>query len=671
MAEDNRRVKSVSDARSIYNRLITDNELRSSTFAQVRNQLEGGRPKDPSTQAAAGADWECNVNFGDAQASRDRTLIPYWKMINDVPHKANFIIDTHATQQEKWQIAYAEAYDDFVDDWNDDYFQQFMRMCSNYVNFGPGVVQFDNPETARYKSINATRMLFPKNTQMSLDQWECVALVRDVSVSELYGHIRDKNTEKRSAYAGWNVQAIKQAIMDNLGGGSTPDYRDYTRYQDALVNNDIATTTPYSPIAVVYLYVKGWDGKVMCRAFTPSGGEDDFLYEDDEVADSFRQIFGAHWYDTGTDGMIHSIKGFGIKNYFYSMLQNRMKSRLVDSATFSLGVNFQYEAANEPTETPPVENYGAFTVFPSGLRQLAIYPQLQQATGVLAMLESNSSENNSQYRTNNEQIANSDTATQAKILAAVQGQVSVATAAIFLSQYSETIAEQVRRLRKKGNRDDDAKNFQRRLKERGVPDEVIFDTQIRVRTGANAGSANPALRAQNFQEGLQLMNMPGVNGRWFLEGFIADKYGSNALNKALIPVGQDSEPVQRRQAIMENVDFGQGVPLMVAQSDAHFEHMEEHMKPISGIVQQYKQQGQITPEQAVSLTIGMEHSGQHMTYLQQDETQKDKFNLLVPTFRLLQSTVRGILVGMQNQQNAAQQGGPTPGGKSPIIAMNG
>jgi hypothetical protein len=668
-ASDGRRLKTVEDGRTIFNRLETDNMLRSETIAQTRNQLEGGRPYDPRLKEANGTAWECNVNFGVAQATCERVILPYHKMVNDVPHKAAFIIDSNAPQSEKWQSAFAEAFDEFLYDWGAGYDLNFRRFASNLVKYGPGIVQFCDDETSRYNTVNVERILFPKNTRMCPDEWEVVALTRDMSATELYSYIRTDKTAERSAYAGWNTEAIKTAIVQAKDGGTNLDGKDFTRISDMLVNNDIAVTSPFQPLPCIWLYVKQFpkdgedEGKIGCYVFTKQDGVNDFLFKDEDAAKSFRHLLPAVWYDTGVDGMVHSIKGFGIKNYFFSALANRMKSRFVDSATVSLGVNFQYQDNNSPDETPPVENYGPFTIFPSGLQQMSVYPQLQAAAGVLEMLEQNQAENNSQYRQNQQQIADSDTATQANILANQQGQVTEAQASTFLSQYGENIlTEQVRRLRIRGSKDKDAKNFVRRLKQRGVPDEVIHDTEIRVRTGANAGMANPVLRTQIFQEGLALMKLPGVNARWFIENLIANKYGANAVSKALLPEGADSQPVQRRQAQQENVDFGSGAMLQAAPSDAHYEHIQEHLKPLAGIVGAFKQNGQVTPEQASALAITIEHTGQHMSYLSQDETMKQEFAEIKPQFSLIQSMARGILTQMQEQAQMGQQ---------PVATMTG
>ncbi len=652
--KEQRRFNTVDDARSIYVRMCTDNLLRSQTFAQTRNQLEGGRPTDPKLLEDMGAAWQCNTNFGDSQAQRDRTLRPYWKMVNDVPHRIAVTIPSNNPNSGKWEVSFAECFDMFLKDWGADYQIQYMNIANNYVNFGPGVAQWQTKDDPRYKSVNVQRIVWPKNARMSPDEWELVAWVRDVSASELYLKVKDKASSKRSEYAGWNVEAVKQAITYYKDGTFAPDPRDYTRWQDMMTNNDLAVASKVEPLQLVWMLCKEFDGKIGQYVFTQQGGVNDFLFKDVSYAEDFRHVLGAIWYDTGVDSMIHSIKGFAIKNYYFAQMQNRLKSRFVDAATMVLGINLKRTSDNIPDEAPPVENYGPYTVFPSGLEQMNIYPQIQQAESVIAMLDSNQSENNALYREQAQQIQKTDTATQAKILAGLQGEMTEAGAAIYLAQVGENIfSEQVRRLRMRGNTNKDAVKFVKRMREREVPDEVIFDSEIVVETGASAGMTNPAVREMKFQEGLALSQIPGVNGRYFLENLIANRYGAQAVGKALLPEGAQSKPEQRRAAEIENLALGSGHPLQALGSDAHAEHIEEHLKPLEPMAQAAQAGQELTPDQIAALTIGIEHTGQHMEFLSKDETQKRAFQALRAPFNFVQSVARGVLAQtMKNQQSA-------------------
>lgn len=649
--ENERRIASVEGARSVYNRMLNDNVLRSATFARVRNQLEGGRPFDPELLEEQGAAWQTNVNFGDSRAARDRTLLPYWKMVNDVPHRVAVTVQTNTPHNELYQAAFAQCFDEFLDDWGADYFIQYMNLAENFVNFGPGIAHWGDKDSARWKSVNVQRVLWPKNARMSPDEWDVVAFVEDMSPSDLYQKIRTKKKRKAASYAGWNTKAVEKTITTFKGGNYQLGTMDYTRWQDILVNNDIVTSSPFEPIPIVWLFVRQFSGKVACYVFCNQGGVDEFLFESDDYEEDFRKIMGCIWYDTGTDSMIHSIKGFAVKNYYFSSLLNRVKSRIVDGATMALGMNFQRADGNTPDESPPIENYGPVTIFPPGMAPLNVNVNFQAGMGVTEMLDQNAANNNSIYREQQQQIEQTDTATQARILAAMQSETSAASASIYLSQVGENIfTPQMATLRRRGNTNKDAVEFVRRMQEMKVPDEIIFDARIRVKTGANAGLANPAMRAMKFQQGMTLRNIPGVNGRWFLENYIANEYGANAVSKALLPEGQSGDPAQTNEATIENMMFGQGQPLQVVPEDNHFLHLQVHLEPLKQLAGAAQGGQQLTPEQMMALTIGVEHSADHMKYLSEDQSMKEQFMQIRPLFSQISSVTRGVLMQQQKQQ---------------------
>lgn len=657
IADDQRRIRDVASARAIYDRFVLDSSLRIRTINEVRAQLEGGLPYDQSKLEAQGAGWQTNVNFGDAQAARDRTLLPYWKLVHDVPHKIAVDIDTANPNATRWSIAFAEAFDDFLEDWGADYFVQYMSFAKNFVDFGPGVVQWEDYDSPRFSAVNVQRIYFPKNARMSPSQWDIVAMVRDVSPSELYLRIKDQKARKTSKDAGWNLDAVEEAIYQAMYGNSKRDPRDMTRVQDDIVQNDVTVASIFEPLQLVWLYVRQFTGEIGCYVFTRQGGVEDFLFENASYCEDFRHLLGAVWYDTGNDGLIHSIKGFAVKNCANSKLTNRMKSRMVDSATMSFGINFQ-RGEEMPDEAPPIENYGPVNIIPNGLTQVGIYPRLQEGMAVIETLSQNQAENNALYRQQQQSlIQKSDTATQANILAGMSGELTESSASIYLSQVGENVfSECVRRLRKKGNTCKDAKAFVRRLRDKRVPDEVIFDTEIRVKAAATAGLSSPMMRAQKSQMLLQMMNVPGVNGRVALEEYFASNFGSQFAARVLLPEGAQSNPQQRRAALLENMAFGQGTPLPVDQADAHFEHAEEHLKPMGTIAGQFMQTQQISPEQGAALLIGIEHAGQHMAMLKQDNTQADKFQALWPAFSQIQTIAKGVIQFLQQQQQ--EQGQP-------------
>ena len=102
------------------------------------------------------------------------------------------------------------------------------------------------------------------------------------------------------------------------------------------------------------------------------------------------------------------------------------------------------------------------------------------------------------------------------------------------------------------------------------------------------------------------------------------------------------------------------------QAEAHFEHAQEHLKPLAQIAGQYMQTQQITPEANSALQVALQHVAQHIEFLKQDETAKEKYQAVWPTFSQISSVATGIMRQMQKQQiEAQQQGGGMPQGAPP------
>lgn len=642
-----RRIKDVESARKVYLSFAKDARKRLETFAQVSNQLEGGRPFDPAQLERDGNAWQCNVNFRDAEAAFDRTYLPYWKMAHDVPNKIALTVHTRSPDSDRWAKAFAEAYDLFLEDWGADYFCQFMLFTADFVKFGPGYVMWPNEHTARFRSVRVEKMLFPKRAKANPDEWSVVAVEDELTVSDIWEKMRTPKARERSEYVGWNRKALEKALSLAKNNGSVGGADDLTKLQDEIVSNDIALSCEWAPVEIVRLFVREYSGEICCYVFTKNAEVDEFLYESKTFAKSFRNIIGPVFYSLGRGGLIHTIKGFAVKNYYFSTLVNRMKSRLMDAATFTMGVNFQ-KTNDTPDEQPPVENYGAVNVFPAGISQLNVYPQLSQGQGIVEMLERNQAENNAIYREQRKQIGETETATQAQLLAVLNGEMGAATNTIYLAQIGENIhSENFRRLRRKGSDDPDAAKFVQRCLERGIPRKVIFDSEVTVKTGASASTATAAVREMIFRELMPLANSPGFNGRWIRENYVANKLGAHAVNKALLPDGSDSEPMSRKIAIIENSVLGQGIDLPVDPNEAHFEHIDEHLKPLEQIAGGFKQTGEVSPEQVVALTLAVPHVQKHFAFLQQDETRKDAYKAVWPRFSVVMSIANGIAAKLQ------------------------
>lgn len=652
---NDRRIANCGAARELYTRLFLEAQWRNQSYAQVRNQIEGGRPFDPAELQRNGeASWRSNVNFNDARAAFARVSLPYWKMVNEVPRRISVKLHSIAPHADQWAIIFAEMFDRFLDDWGADYYMQFSGMCDDFVMYGCGYPMWPDTKTPRYKWAQATQLLFPKRTKVSVDNWELVCLRREITASELVNLIRNKRERGLSKTMGWKPEAVMKAIKMASPGPDSTRYTDPNYFQDMVVANDLVIGGVWPPIEVVDLWATSRDGKkIRHYIFTQKSDVQDYLYEMDEEATSFREIFGPCFDGIGSNGMIHAVKGFGVRNYYYMTAINRTKCRMLDSATFAMGMNF-IKQDNTPDGSPPVENVSMLNIFPPGLTQLQWYPSLQVGVELIQTLKANQDENNFTYNEVKQSIADTDTATQGKLIAAIGAEMGTSQSSIFLSQMGQNqFTEMFRRLADRGSDDPDAKKFRERCKKAGVPDEA-FDIERTVKTGASPMMASPAQRTQNIMQARAVLyNLPGANRRWFDEQTTAVFLGADAVHNALLPEGSQSDPAARRQAMMENVDLAQGMPLPVAPEDAHVEHLDEHLKPLEAIVQAAQKGQQITPDHLVAAQVTLPHIGEHLNFLAADETKRQDYKQLKARASNVSSVVQGLMVRLAkaHQQN--------------------
>lgn len=582
---------------------------------------------------------------------------PYWKMVNEVPRKISVTVHTSAPDASKWGIAMAECFDRFLDDWGSDYQFNFRGFCNDLIMFGPGYCMWDDEKTARYKWVQTVQMLFPRRTKSSVDDWELVCYKGEMTVDQLVKYCRDDKETAISEKAGWKCEMIKKAIQMAAPQPMQTRFLDPNFWQDMVVSNDLIIGQVWPPVQVVHLWAKNRDGKIQHCVFTELEDIGDYLYNSMDEAESFRRIIGTILYDVGSNGLLHSVKGFGVTNYYHATTINRMKCKAVDAVGLTMGLNFVKDD-NSPDMTPPVENHSFLNIFPKGLTQLTIYPQLQPAMGLMQMLVQNQAENNGQYADVHKTIEETDTATQAKILAGLGAEQESAMSAIFLTQLGQNVfSEQFRRLCMDSD-DPDAVKFKKRCIELGVPKEVFSDKfEKTVKTGASPTMASPLVRGQIGQQLMQTVyNLPGANRRWIEEFYVSNLLGAEGVNNALLPIGVDSDPRARREAMMENPDLAQGMPLPVDPSDAHAEHADEHLKPMEMIIGAAQQGQPITPDHMMALKMTIPHTQMHLQYLALDKTKAAIFKQLNARLKMVENVARGI----ESRMARAQRNGATP-----------
>jgi hypothetical protein len=664
-----RRIRDAATARSLWLKLRTASVVRREKWSQVQNQLDGAPPFANRELLDLGQGWRCNINFRDAASTLEQVLISYWRLLHDTTNLAAVsYVTSDDPNAEKWEQIFQQAFNRFVDDWGPDYVRNYLLFSQNHVAFGVGVAFWNDKFSPRWEAIRIGEVEVPTRSKASVEKLSLVGVRQELEIDYLWELVRTEEAKAAARKRGWNTDAIEAALVREFvkqeGNVSTPvTGQDLLELQRLMRDNALGVTTGHDPMKLVHLLVKDYDGKISRMIFAEmQEHQNDFLFDDtgsDARPGSMNEILGAVFFDAG-NGDWWGTKGFGIKNFQISTVQNRLKCRGVDRTLLD-GLNFR-DLSEGARETVPITTIGPFTFLPKDVEQLPSYPTGRSILETIEMIDSQSSFNNARYRDQGKQIAQTDTATQANILSNIQSQVDVANATLYLKQIARNIfAEQFRRLRMRGNPDPDAKLFKKRcVDDLGMPEKVFYEGEISLRTGSDPGAANLAVQGQRA---LEAMALPEANKRWCQEKYIAATFGAQAVSKALLPVDATSDIKSARLALMENSDMGEGNPLPVDPQDNHAAHVPVHLQPLEVIVHNFDANGKIDPNGLIAIQNAIPHLDAHFEFLKADKMQEQLFKQLWPRYTAARSGAEGIFRMVERMHNNVQQGGsPTPPG---------
>lgn len=668
-----RRIRDASTARSLWSKLRTASEVRRNKWAQVQNQLDGAPPFSSKELLELGQSWRCNVNFRDAASTLDQVLISYWRLLHDTTNLASVqYLTPDDPNSEKWEQTFQQNFNRFIDDWGPDYVRNYLLFSQNHVSLGVGVAFWNDRFSARWEAVRVGEIEVPTRSKASVEKLTLFGVRQEVEVDFLWDLVRTSESKATATKRGWNPEAIEEMLVREFvkqdGNVSTPvTGQDVLELQRLMRDNALGVTTGHDPVKLVHLLVRDYDGKISRMIFAEAQEHNDkFLFDDtgsDSRPDSMTQTMGAVFFDAG-NGDWWGTKGFGVKNFQLATVQNRLKSRAVDRTLID-GLNFR-DLSEGGRETVPITSVGPFNFLPKDVEQVGSYPTGRSILETIEMLDSQQSYNNSRYRDQGKQIQQTDTATQANILANIQSQVDVANATLYLRQIARNLfTEQFRRLRLRGNPDADAKVFRKRcIDEMGMPDEVFYNGEVAVRTGADPGAMNLAMQGDLALQGLQL---PEANRRWMQEKWVTAKFGAQAVGKALNPIDATAEIKSQRLALMENSDMGEGNPLPVDPQDNHAAHAPQHLQPMEVIVHNYDATGRIDPNGLIALQNALPHLEAHFEFLKADKLQEALYRELWPRFTAVRSAAEGIFRMVEKMHNQTQQmpGDPGSAGFSP------
>lgn len=657
-----RRVGTAESAHSLFTKLKRSNSERERAFALIENQLNGGRPFDPAKLAELGQSWRCNVNFGDASSALEQALVSYWRLLHDTTNLLAVEIHDDHPDKERWARTIQHNFNRFIDDWADEYVRNYLLFSRNHLVTGVGAVIFPEENSARWEVVRTGSVLVPKRAMASSTKQDLVIIRQELTISEVWERIRTFEAKKASQTRGWKVGNLQELLYRVLNHGRhSNDQSDLLKMEDSMRNKSMELSEEFLPVPVFHILVKEWDGKVSKMILGENEEDLGLLFDDHGTAfrsETISEAVSFVFFEVG-NGLFHGVRGFGHKNYQTSNIQNRLKCRFVDRTAIE-GLNFKDKSEGART-TIPIANMGGINILPNDLEQVPSYPGTSSIPEALNMLQETINWTNARYRDQSQQVADTETATQARILANLQSQVEVSNATLYLKQFANNImAKQLERLMRKGNRDEDAKVFRERCtKDGAIPVEAFHRLEMTVKTGADPAKSSAAVQLEMAHMLLQLQGNPYVDQYAATEALVEYGAGSSSVKRFVKPEDELENPSSKRLAKLENTSLGDGVPLDAVQTDQHVVHIQVHMEPLLGMIgnAQMMEEGMagmpseggmprqpsLNQEQIIALETTLPHIEQHLDFLKMDKYQEAAYQQLWAQFKELESTAKGMI----------------------------
>ncbi len=679
------RIKDAATARALFFAMYEADKGSALMRARHQAMLDGEPPYDAAVLAATGQASRTNVNWGDGEATMDMVMtgmidrnvsverlfrIPLRKSaVPDDETRANFedIVSDEASRC-------VRAWSGF--NWN------YQYLAHNTFGYGVGFGYHDDPWDFRYKTTGLGNFVIPRATEASEDKIELAGMRVPYRATTLFAKIRN---EAFATKVGWDVAAVKQALVKShtaQSGTSTPDWQEL---QAQFKNNDLGAGGKCQTIPVLHLWVQEFDGSISLYGTTESalegtGEADPWLFKQRSIYKEARHAFTAFTYGIGTNGTFHSISGILRKIYPQVQQINRSQCGLVDAVAISGGVMLQ--PVNEQAYSRmQYTSYGPITMLPAKEHGEVIPHTAPNLAGgmmpVISDMRQTIQRRAGQFTGDSGFGGQNVEKTRFQVQAELEslGKVGATQINLWDPPWERLLRETVRRLTRKGYPEKapggkEAHEFRRRLVERGFPLELLEAIDIEALTAEKAvGAGSGAARTATLHNLQELSGSLDAVGKHNLtrDLFAAALGGSYDLADRYIQRPEETRPpLDKTIANLENTLFklGQEVPVEINQ--LHVIHLDTHLPYLAEMVQGVQDGQTQLLEIVVPMTVLWTHCVQHLENIQEDSFIHEKVGL----YRQALNTAEEFVHNGQKELAAAQEEAAAAGGAGPNAEMS-
>lgn len=648
---DVRAINSADQVLQIGRRFQREDKDRDVLRAEVFAAWGGESPYDPKDLEAEGRNWEFNFSTGFMEGVVPRAQAPMLDLGMDedyllrldgelIERKLDIIRRGVVRQVKIWG-----GWPNFFD-----------LLTQELVLFGFCNAIFPDTYTPWPTFVAQQDGLVHRMAMNNVDNLDMFVWRQKYLMFQLYAKIANRKAAK---LAGWNLKNTANAIMGATPSVNRPGSQNqWLDYEKQVRDNGywMSVMAGAKEIEVFHGFPKEITGKVShwIALASPSTSSRSVDKKKDDPVQLFKRLdkfprmndFLVYFGLEAGDGLWHGSKGIAQRCYNIHAALDRIRMNLLNQAFLS-GLIPAKVGAQEQQHKMNLSFAGGFCFMPPDVElQAQKFPVITKEYFQVDRLMVNAA---------NERFgdvvpdtlgvgAPSETATKAQIDQVNRQVINRATILRFIRSYSQMCSIMTRRLCMPGSIDEDAKEFQAWVKERGITEE-----DLKLISGASAfGQLSDVMGESKIATEVALKETAGspyVDHRWMQKRRLTALLGPKEADEAMPPSEDQMRMAKERRAQYEEItSIMAGLPIEAMPDDLHEAHLQAGTGWMKGAI-----------EGKIKATIGQitevgKHMGQHLEMLAKDGTKAP----LVQQFKADLAQMGAVLDDLEKKAQEAQ-----------------
>lgn len=574
------RIKNADAVRSIYRRLVKDDEDRSYNRSLVRRNLDGTPPFDTAKRAEDGQEELFNVNTGEGRLIVDEATSGVMDIFDPGKMLTNIPLSKTLPEQSRsmWENKINYRWSQMLRKW-DGFIPRMTNLCFTFCADGVATLFFEDDMSWKVNSASLAEVKFPEYCEPVSTSIPIACIKKDIHVGTLYKWVRDEAMAEKH---GWNRKAVFKAIHESAKQHDRSYWSNWEKLEEDLKANELYVSSVANPIPIIFTWVQEFDGSVSTFICAETGGE--FLKSSIGNYANANQAYQIFPYSTGTNNRLYTIRGIGYFVYQPSNAKNIMWSTMMNAAAFSALNTYQVRDGAERDDAF-LQDFAVGTLLGPGVsiaensnsKNLAqtLVPALSIIDDTLADLSGGLSEGPQAF---------GERANESSINYALESMNKMNSFAIqlFYPPLDRAYAEMVRRVFKENKDTEESREMKRLLREEDGIDEKIWKKILwdQVEAVRIIGGGSKAKRINNLmqvrREAYADFDAQGRKANTF--DLVSEKMGPQYAERYMGELDRTREPIDSRIAELENLHLSEGAEIEPKDGEDHYVHIQEHIE---------------------------------------------------------------------------------------------